>query len=57
MPVAATDQSTGKRNEQAGLVNMEALYNNIMHTYQWGNVKNAQYLDTDSFRFTSMYAR
>jgi hypothetical protein len=57
MPVAAADQSTGKRNEQAGLVNMEALYNNIMHTYQWGNVKNAQYLDTDSFRFTSMYAR
>lgn len=57
MPVAATDQSTGKRNEQAGLVNLEALYNNIMHTYQWGNVKNAEYLDTDSFRFTSMYAR
>ncbi len=57
MPVTATDQSTGKRSEQGGLVNMEALYSNIMHTYHWGNVKNAQYLDTDSFRFASMYAR
>ncbi|WP_312362261.1 DUF2723 domain-containing protein [Sphingobacterium sp.] len=57
MPVAATEESTEKQSGQAGLVNMEALYHNIMHTYNWGNIKNARYVDTDSFRFSSMYAR
>ncbi len=57
MPVAAAEKSQGKSSELTGLVNIEALYNNIMHTYTWGNIKNAQYVDTDSFRFASMYAR
>src|SRR5690606_14629531 len=43
--------------EIAALVNVEALYDNIMRKYNWGNIKDATYLDTDSFRFSSMYAR
>ena len=57
MPIATADKSMGKLSEQASLINIEALYNNIMHTYHWGNMKHAQYLDTDSFRFAGMYAR
>jgi len=56
MPVASTNEQQAA-GEIAALVNVEALYDNIMHKYNWGNIKNATYLDTDSFRFSSMYAR
>ncbi|MNG64221.1 hypothetical protein D3C79_224600 [compost metagenome] len=57
MPVAVTNEQQASAGEMAALVNVEALYDNIMHKYNWGNTKNAKYLDTDSFRFSSMYAR
>ena len=57
MPVAVTNEKQATAGEMSALVNVEALYNNIMHKYNWGNTKNAKYLDTDSFRFSSMYAR
>lgn len=57
MPIATAEKLEGKLGEYGGMVNTDALYKNIMHTYTWGNVKNARYLDTDSFRFTSLYAR
>ncbi|MEZ0452328.1 DUF2723 domain-containing protein [Sphingobacterium thalpophilum] len=56
MPVAAADNDR-ESGTTSQLVNVDALYHNIMNTYRWGNSKNASYLDTDSFRFASMYAR
>lgn len=57
MPVAVHGQRIDRVQDMPNLVNVEALYHHIMHTYTWGNSKKANYLDTDSFRFTSMYAR
>lgn len=56
MPVAVPNEQHTVGSVSA-LVDVEALYDNIMYKYNWGNTKNAAYLDTDSFRFSSMYAR
>lgn len=36
--------------------NVEAVYDNIMNKYTWGNMANSRYLDPDSYRYISMYA-
>ncbi|MGK6353073.1 protein O-mannosyl-transferase family [Parapedobacter sp. DT-150] len=46
MPVKAAE--TGERGEQR-LINADAVHENIMHRYAWGNMKETPYLDPTSY--------
>jgi len=48
MPVQMTD------NTSQGLVNAEAIYDHAMNRYAWGNIKNASYIDPESYRMISL---
>jgi hypothetical protein len=50
MPIEA------KLEKGESLINVDKLYKNIVDKYTWGNIHQATYLDTDSFRFAGMYA-
>nr|WP_315402570.1 DUF2723 domain-containing protein [uncultured Sphingobacterium sp.] len=50
MPIEA------KLEKGESLINVDKLYKNIVDKYAWGNIHQATYLDTDSFRFAGMYA-
>ncbi|HCU44114.1 glycosyltransferase family 117 protein [Sphingobacterium faecium] len=45
-----------KLSEGESLINIDKLYKNIVEKYAWGNIHQATYIDTDSFRFAGMYA-
>lgn len=52
MPIAINDD-----DEDAGVYpNVDAIYDNIMNKYTWGNMANSPYLDPDSYRYISMFA-
>lgn len=42
--------------EQHELVNLKPLYNNLMHLYRYGNIKNANYLDRQSADDVNMFS-
>jgi len=44
-----------KEGEGRGLVDPDAIYNNIMTKFKWGNIANASYIDPDSYRYISLY--
>lgn len=49
--------SLGGEEEYPGPIsNVDAMYENIMNKYTWGNMANTPYLDPDSYRYISMYA-
>lgn len=50
MPIEA------KLAEGESLINVDNLYKNIVEKYAWGNIHQATYIDTDTFRFAGMYA-
>jgi len=37
-------------------INIEPMYNNLMHIYQWGNIKNASHLDRQSADNISLFS-
>ncbi|WP_262247035.1 glycosyltransferase family 117 protein [Parapedobacter soli] len=41
-------------NTSQGLVNAEAVYDNAMNKYVWGNIKDASYIDPESYRMISL---
>ena len=41
-------------NTTQGLVNAEAIYDHAMNKYVWGNMKNASYIDPESYRMISL---
>src|SRR5690606_22734277 len=41
-------------NTTQGLVNAEAVYDHAMNQYAWGNIKNATYIDPESYRMISL---
>ena len=41
------EDSTSQRSE---LINTDAMYNNMVNKFKWGNMKNASYLDPESVR-------
>lgn len=51
MPVAVNDPE-----ESGTFPNVDAIYDNIMNKYTWGNIANSPYLDPDSYRYISMFA-
>jgi len=52
MPVALANEG-----ENAGpITDVEGTYNNIINKFKWGNIAHSNYLDPDSYRYTSMYA-
>ncbi len=42
---------------EAEAINAPVLYNNLMIKFKWGNLKNANYLDTDSQKHISMLTK
>ncbi|WP_411272889.1 DUF2723 domain-containing protein [Daejeonella sp.] len=44
-----TDSATTEKPE---LTNTDAMYNNMMTKFKWGNMKNASYLDPESLRMS-----
>lgn len=41
--------------EQGAVQHTDYVYEKIMNTYQWGNIAKANYLDPDSYRYTTFY--
>jgi hypothetical protein len=39
------------------LINSDAMYNNMMNKFKWGNMKNARYLDPESTRMISIISK
>ena len=37
-------------------MNTDAVYDNIINKYTWGNIANAKYLDPDSYRYMNLFA-
>jgi hypothetical protein len=50
-PPAVAD-STNRREQE--LINTSVMYNNVMNKFEWGNMKNASYLDPESTRMISI---
>ncbi len=48
MPISVAD------NTSQGLVNADALYDHVMNKYVWGNIKDASYIDPESYRMISL---
>ena len=48
MPVNVED------NTSQGLVNTDALYDQAMNKYVWGNIRDARYIDPESYRMISL---
>lgn len=48
---AAVDSGEQERPE---LVNTDAMYDHMMNKFQWGNLKNAKYLDPESVRMVAV---
>src|SRR5690554_187796 len=47
MPIAASIQTDP--NQQTERINTDAMYNNTMNKFVWGNIKNENYLDPESY--------
>ncbi len=41
-------------NTSQGLVNADAVYDHVMNKYEWGNIKDASYIDPESYRMISL---
>src|SRR5690606_42157143 len=41
-------------NTSQGLVNADAIYDNALNKYTWGNIRNSAYLDPESYRMVSL---
>lgn len=41
-------------NTSQGLVNADAVYDHAMNRYAWGNIKEASYIDPESYRMISL---
>jgi hypothetical protein len=39
------------------LINADAMYNNMMNKFKWGNMKNARYLDPESTRMLNIISK
>src|SRR5690606_192903 len=48
MPIQAT------QNTSQGLVHADAIYEQAMNKYSWGNIRNSRYLDPESYRMVSL---
>ena len=41
-------------NTSQGLIHADAVYDHVMNKYEWGNIKNASYIDPESYRMISL---
>ncbi len=48
LPIKAEKSSNDEYSQVAESVNMDPMYDNLMHKFAWGNMKNAPFLDLES---------